>query len=124
MNFSNGQNRGLRLPALFILLSLVGYLVAGTVALHLHVLPDGRIVVHNHTSRDDAGSKRGHSHTDRDYQFISHITSLLTKSTVAAVAAIYVFFVIFDFTPPFIQQVISCSNPVEIPVRAPPFKSA
>ncbi|MFZ5980456.1 MAG: hypothetical protein ACOYVF_07465 [Candidatus Zixiibacteriota bacterium] len=124
MCFFDRHKHNLSLPALFILFSLIGYLLAGTIALHLHVLPDGRIVIHNHTSSGNAGPDKSHSHSDRDYQFISHITSLLNKSTLAAVSVIYIYFVFVYYTTSLVVPVTARISPILLPVRAPPALSA
>ncbi|MCK4605704.1 MAG: hypothetical protein KAU35_00265 [candidate division Zixibacteria bacterium] len=55
--------------------------IAGTLtSLHLHVLPDGRVVVHSHAQPEsDSGTR--HNHTDQEYKFFAALSQLTGKAT-------------------------------------------
>lgn len=52
--------------AVVLLFAISGLSIAATANLHLHVLPDGRIVVHSHPGSGERNSGR-HDHSSSDY---------------------------------------------------------
>jgi len=60
-----------RAIAVFIVLAIVIFITASVLGLHLHVLPDGRVVVHSHpVDGGDEGRSR-HQHTEHEYAVLS-----------------------------------------------------
>jgi mannose/fructose/N-acetylgalactosamine-specific phosphotransferase system component IID len=77
--------------SLSILISLIGFMVSVTVSLHIHVLPDGRIIAHSHTTeRTDSGGSGGnnHSHTGKEFTLVHSLTNILDKLTFAIIPAL------------------------------------
>ncbi len=56
----------------------IGYQVATLSSLHLHLLPDGTIVVHSHATRH-TGSSGKHQHTDNEYFTLNALTRSLDQ---------------------------------------------
>ena len=52
-----------------VIISVVSLMVMMTCCLHIHVLPDGRVIVHSHASpfQDDGTTGTPHSHTKADF---------------------------------------------------------
>ncbi len=65
-----------------VLLSLTLFQVGSFHTLHVHVLSDGRVVVHSHVLPDSGSSKssKSHSHSHKDFAYVSAINKLLHKS--------------------------------------------
>ena len=120
MSLSRKKNELLSLLALLVLISLVGYMAAAITSLHLHVLPDGRIFVHSHATENTSDSNRGHSHSDKDYQFINHYSSLFKKSTTAVVLIIIIFFILIYNVIVFTTRETCRLSRVSTLTRAPP----
>jgi hypothetical protein len=64
------------LICLTLMVTLVGYGAASLSTLHIHVLPDGRLVVHSHPLPDDEG-RHEHGHTQQEYVAIQAATRAL-----------------------------------------------
>jgi hypothetical protein len=65
-----------------LLLSLLGYGYSAVATMHIHVLPDGRIVVHSHPTTNDAGGEgESHSHSDSELSFLAQVSRLFDNST-------------------------------------------
>jgi hypothetical protein len=55
-----------RLTAIILMLSLMGFSAASLLSLHIHVLPNGRVVAHSHPHSDD-DSEHQHHHTAQEF---------------------------------------------------------
>ena len=55
-----------RLICLILVATLIGFGGASLSTLHVHVLPDGRLVAHSHPLPDDEGGHE-HGHTQQEY---------------------------------------------------------
>ena len=62
-------------------------MAAALLSMHLHVLPDGRMIVHSHAV-PESDSEGSHTHTDQDYQFIGAINQTISKVTLTYVIAL------------------------------------
>lgn len=83
--------------AVLILLSLTLFQAGNFNTLHVHVLSDGRVVVHSHTLPDSGPSKssRSHTHSHKDFVYVAAINKLLHKS-IFLLPAVYSVTYIFD----------------------------
>ena len=60
-----------RAIAVLVVFAVALFVTANVTGLHLHVLPDGRVVVHSHpVDRDGEGGSR-HRHTEHEYAVLS-----------------------------------------------------
>ena len=66
-----------RALAIIVVLSTVGFIAASVICLHLHVLPDGRVVVHNHPVHKDEENGSKHQHTADQYAILTALGNLL-----------------------------------------------
>ena len=75
---------GLKAIALFVLCALGVFIAVIPLSMHLHELPDGRMIVHSHAvPESDSGGN--HTHSDQDYQFIGAIGNSIHKVTALCV---------------------------------------
>ncbi len=66
-----------RAAAIIVVLSIVGFIAVSVVCLHLHVLPDGRVVVHSHPVHKDDENGSKHQHTAHQYAILTALGNLL-----------------------------------------------
>lgn len=112
----------LRLLSIFILLSLVGYSAAALTSLHVHILPDGRAVFHSHPSGNEHSENpenKQHSHTNSEYLFINHYTSLLNNAIIIIVIFCFFYAVFITFSAERKLSLISNTYNLHL-LRAPP----
>jgi hypothetical protein len=75
---------GLKAIALFVQCALGVFIAVVPMSMHLHELPDGRMIVHSHAvPESDSGGN--HTHSDQDYQVIGAIGNSIHRVTVACV---------------------------------------
>ena len=83
-NISEPFSIGLKAIALFVLCALGVFIAVIPLSMHLHELPDGRMIVHSHAVPDtDSGGH--HTHSDQDYQVIGAIGNSIHRVTVSCV---------------------------------------
>ena len=75
--------------ALSVLCTISSFQAVRLTTMHLHVLEDGRIVVHSHTL-PNSESKDNHKHTDQDYQHFAAIGKLIINAIVTQTVTIEV----------------------------------
>jgi len=66
-----------RAAAIIVVLSIGGFIAASVICLHLHVLPDGRVVVHSHPLHKDEDNGSKHQHTAHQYAILTALGNLL-----------------------------------------------
>ena len=77
-NISERFSIGFKAIALFVQCALAVFIAVIPLSMHLHELPDGRMIVHSHAS-PESDSGGNHTHTDQDYQFIRAIGNSIHK---------------------------------------------
>ena len=77
---SLSQSRSAKIIAVAVVLAIASFSVASVLSLHLHILPDGRAVVHSHPFKKDRGEGARHHHTDHDYAVISVLAKVLLSA--------------------------------------------
>ena len=84
MSLRRGYSPGRQTLALLLILALAGWCAGTIVSMHLHVMPDGRVIVHSHPHDDDTSNpaKQHHSHDQKNYLLYGHVSTLLDKVTV------------------------------------------
>ena len=65
-----------RLVAVLVIISLATFRTAIFLTLHVHVLPDGRVVVHSHPVDKEEEQKSHHEHTDSEYALLTALGHL------------------------------------------------
>ena len=75
---------------MFVQCTLGMFMAATLLSMHVHVLPDGRMITHSHAV-PESGSEGSHTHTDQDYQFIGAINQTISKVTLTYDIALEVF---------------------------------
>ena len=97
----NSHENLLRLLSVIILLSLIGFIIATLISLHIHILPDGRAIVHSHPSgneHSENSQNKQHSHTNSDYLFINHYTSLLNNAIIIVFIFLFFYAIVKSFS--------------------------
>ena len=109
------------LTVFVLILSIAGFSAASLVSLHLHILPDGRVVVHSH-SHSDTGNKTGrhHNHTQREYTVLSAVNHALSKFTLLTVDVPVLFYTIWYIIPFGIDFYLPFSFIRNVTGRSPP----
>ena len=83
-NISERFSIGFKAVALFVLCALGVFIAVIPLSMHLHELPDGRMIVHSHAVPEtDSGGN--HTHSDQDYQVIRAIGNSIHKMTALCV---------------------------------------
>ncbi len=67
----------MRLTAVAVSITLALFQLAYVSNLHVHVLPDGRVVVHSHPVERDSNSGSGHKHSQNEHAFLNALGKLL-----------------------------------------------
>ena len=75
---------GFKAIALFVQCALGVFIAVIPMSMHLHELPDGRMIVHSHAV-PDTDSEGNHSHSDQDYQVIGAIGNSINRVTAPCV---------------------------------------
>ena len=73
-----------RAIAVFVVLAIVIFITANVLGLHLHVLPDGRVVVHSHPVDGGDEGKSQHQHTEHEYAVLSALGGPLQVHSLEA----------------------------------------
>lgn len=73
-----------RAIAVFVVLAIVIFITANVLGLHLHVLPDGRVVVHSHPVDGGDEGKSRHQHTEHEYAVLSALRRPLQVHSLEA----------------------------------------
>ena len=109
------------LTVLVLILSIAGFSAASLVSLHIHVLPDGRVVSHSHSHSDtDDRTGRDHGHNQREYTVLSAVTHFLSKITFAAVCTRVLFYELYDIVIVGSDFYLPYSIVRDITERSPP----
>ncbi|MFH1688278.1 MAG: hypothetical protein ABIE70_12255 [bacterium] len=67
----------IRVLATLVIIAIAAFNAAFYTGLHLHVLPDGRTVVHSHpVNRNEEGENR-HQHSEQEYVVLASLAKLL-----------------------------------------------
>ena len=66
-----------RTAVIIVVLSITGFIAASVICLHLHILPDGRVVVHSHPVHKDEENGSRHQHTADQYAILTALGNLL-----------------------------------------------
>ncbi len=83
--------------ALVIILALTGFIGASIISMHIHILPDGRVIVHSHaTESSSSGESNGgsHSHTGKEYMLIHSVSRIFDKLIMAVVFLFLIIWVV------------------------------
>ncbi len=77
--------------SLLIIVSVISLMVMMTCCLHIHVLPDGRIIVHSHISpfHNDETSGTQHSHSKADFLLFYSIAIIALVFYAIVLAILY-----------------------------------
>lgn len=80
----------IRMTAVAVVVTLALFQTAYISNLHVHVLPDGRIVAHSHPVERDSKSGSGHQHLQYEYSYLNALGKLLQADiTTFSAAALY-----------------------------------
>ncbi|MBD3401752.1 hypothetical protein GF420_02565 [candidate division GN15 bacterium] len=63
--------------AVLVVLALSAFQAASVLGLHVHVLPNGRVVVHSHPMDRDASGRSTHQHTEHDFAVLNAVGKVL-----------------------------------------------
>ena len=74
---SLSQSKLARAITVAVVLAIASFSAASVLSLHLHILPDGRAVVHSHPIKKDRSEGARHHHSDHDYAIISVLAKVL-----------------------------------------------
>lgn len=85
-----------RAVAVLAIFAVATFNTAYVSSFHLHVLPNGRVVVHSHPVDGDEENGSRHQHTGHEYVILSALGSLLQVDHVA-----------IDWSPVYIEPVTS-----------------
>ena len=110
------------LLALALVASLTLSLYINWFQAHLHILPDGRIIIHSHLAAKGNTSKgRSHSHSRAELTYLH----LLHTAKLFKIKFIIIFFLFFLFALERISDNVLLPLPLNFPHsrRAPPFSS-
>ncbi len=119
------NDRLLRLLSILVFLSLTGFISSNFYSIHMHVLPDGRVVVHSHpVGHDDAEESkdhRHHSHTKKEYIIYGIYSHALYKATLSLNNALIIFVIVIFIS--FLSGKVDLSRNIyfDNSNRAPPF---
>lgn len=87
----SGSTSYLLLRQVLICLVATTLMVAGIVPLfnlHLHVLSDGRLVVHSHPVQKDDPASRGHHHSRYEYSVLASLGKILLGASLLGANAV------------------------------------
>jgi len=73
-----------RITAAAVLLSLSAFQFTYLANLHLHILPDGRVVTHSHPTTHDDNDNGAHHHSQYEYAFLNAMGKILQVNTCEA----------------------------------------
>lgn len=109
------------LTVLTLIFSIAGFSAVSLISLHLHFLPDGRVVAHSH-SHSDTGNRTGgdHDHTQQEYTVIGAVAHFLSKFTLATITASVLFYTVWEIVNPDIDFYRSDAFVWDIAGRSPP----
>ena len=112
----------LKSVSLLILISLIGFMVSVSVSMHIHILPDGRIIVHSHTTErtdtNDSGQSN-HSHTGKEFTLVHSLTHIFDKLIIVTILVLILIAIIL-FLHTFNSIYYSNIYHSSYPNRAPP----
>jgi hypothetical protein len=77
-------SRLIRSTAIFVILSLSGFIAGSLVTLHYHILASGLMVAHSHPLPDDS-RRNTHKHSDHEYAVLSAESLTLEHITLGPV---------------------------------------
>jgi len=78
-----------RTLACVVLVAFVGCGYFLPVNMHLHTLPNGRVIVHSHPAGDEGkGGRSEHSHSDLEFTFLAHVGKIPGKVCTPATLAV------------------------------------
>jgi len=66
-----------RAATLVVTLSIASFNIACAIGLHLHMLPNGRVVVHSHPVQKDKDGATGHQHSSDESAVLNACSKLL-----------------------------------------------
>lgn len=109
-----------RAMAVLVILSVAIFDTAYVLGLHLHVLPDGRVVAHSHPVDRSEESGSQHQHTKQDYAVLSVFGRLLEVHAFAAGWSAICVESVGSCIVLSHENVISTFAALEVDKRAPP----
>ena len=71
------QSNFARLPAMLVVLAVAALSFTYHINLHLHILPDGRVVAHSHPLTPDDRGRAKHQHLGNEYAVLNALAKLL-----------------------------------------------
>ena len=83
--FRRQQHRARSLLTFFVMVSLITFVFAIYFYAHLHVLPDGRIVVHSHAMPKGGSANRSHTHTALELLVLDQLSTIKTLVVAALI---------------------------------------
>jgi len=76
MTFLNNRTKkqiGYCFIAVFVALAIIGFKATSLITLHIHILPDGRVVAHSHPLPGNQDDDSKHKHTPHEYVILNAV---------------------------------------------------
>lgn len=108
---------------LFSLIAVLTVLVNNTLFVHIHILPDGRVIEHAHpykTSDKNSAPQSNHHHTSQEFLLLSHIYHLFSKAYTLFIVMLFLGRFFCKYYPPESKTSYSVSKKRVKSSRAPP----
>jgi len=105
-----------------IIFSLFLYFISFNFSLHIHTLPDGRVIFHSHPipAGDDKNDNSSHSHTNAEFTLFNAAGSALSKIIITADSVLIILCSTVIAILHFNYISFQCENRYRILGRAPP----
>ena len=120
---NSGRNKIIfRALALIVLGSMIILSVAYFQGLHIHRLPDGRVIIHSHAIPESDGNKsNSHNHSDREYAGYGIQASILSKLLIEPVISVTIASILLGVIVAIQYKIRFTRIIQDFDQRAPPF---
>ena len=109
-----------RSTVIILIFSIAGFITVSVISIHLHVLPDGRIVAHSHQTDRGEENDSKHEHTPNQYAILTALGNLFQGYDLPLYWTLTPITLVFFWTYYYNNDTISYLVVEDINKRAPP----